>query len=100
MAAWFEDPADIFLAGQEVTTDPVIDLGRKLPAWDLVENIIAELSIDSAAAGASDSLVVTLQYSHDQASWAGQGGTAVVLSPHRGRVWTRRSTWGCGCVHS
>jgi hypothetical protein len=25
MAAWFEDQADIFLAGQEVTTDPVID---------------------------------------------------------------------------
>jgi hypothetical protein len=53
-----------------VTTDPVIDLGRKLPAWDLVENIAAELSIESAATDAGDSLIVLLQHSLDQVIWA------------------------------
>jgi hypothetical protein len=66
---WYEDVADTFLAGAEITSDPMSDVGRKLPAWDLVENIVAELSVTAAAVGAGDSLVVKVQHSHDQAFW-------------------------------
>jgi hypothetical protein len=70
MAAWFEDQADIFLAGAEVTTAPVTDVGRKLPAWDLVEDLSCELSVTAAATDAGDSLIVVLQHSLDQDIWA------------------------------
>jgi hypothetical protein len=62
MAAWFEDMADVFLAGEEVTTAPVADLGRRFPAWDLVENITGELRVTAVAVDAGDSLIVKLQH--------------------------------------
>jgi hypothetical protein len=62
---WFEDQADLFLVGAEVTSDPIADLGRKLPAWDLVENLVAELNVSAAAVDAGDSLVVQYAMDHN-----------------------------------
>jgi hypothetical protein len=52
---WYEDAADRLLVAQAVTTVPVIQESR-FAAWDLCTDLVVQLLVSAAAAGAGDTL--------------------------------------------
>jgi hypothetical protein len=75
---WYEDMADRLLVAQVLTTVAVAQESRFL-SWHLMSDLLLELNVSAAAAGAGDSLIVLLQHSLDHAVWATLVTFATVL---------------------